>query len=473
MDYSLQPSHWTRRAAPMRMLRAARHGLRRNAIVLIGTMLAGVSVLCTMLGIAMLISREQQPTGVFVTAPADQQLALYGLVGGLALSGLLLAVANHERRQALARLRVSIAQFRALAAQLNDGLVVIDNAGVITAASDRFSAMIGCAGNTLVGARAADLGLILAPVLLSPGRSQASECELRRASGEPLSARVVARALSPVDGTPSGILAVVADLTEQRRVEHARRQAEDRARQHLNQLAHVARVSAMGEMASAIAHEINQPLTAIASYAKACIRLLSTAPAPRYDVLDAMSKVAAEALRAGEVVRHIRAFLQAKEADMVPVDANRLVSEVIRLAQPEARQLGATLHTDLTAELPRVMGEPIQLEQVILNLVRNALEAMRDARSSRRMVTLRSAVADDAVVIVVQDTGPGIDAAHADRLFEPFFTTKADGLGIGLAISRSIITMHGGSLDATSEPGRGGMFTIRLPRSSIHAHRDD
>lgn len=473
MDHTLRPTSWSQRGSPMRELRAARHALRRNATVLIGYLLASVSVLCTMLGVAMLITRDQMPGGVFPIPPTDQQLALYGLVGALALSGLLLALANHERRRALARLRVSITQFRALTAQMNDGLVVLDRTGVITAVSERFAAMLGCAGNELIGASAASIGLPIDAGPLSPGRQQAYECELRRVSGEIVSARVVARALAPVDGNPSGILAVIADLTQQRKVECARRQAEDRARQHLDQLAHVARVSSMGEMASAIAHEINQPLTAIASYARACMRLLRNTPDAHPDVLDAMAKIADESLRAGAVVRHIRAFLQAREAEMVPVDPNRLVGEVIRLAQPEARQLGATLRTELAAGLPHVLGEPIQLEQVVLNLVRNALEAMRDADSSPRLVTLRTASAGNDITISVQDTGPGIDPARIDKLFAPFFTTKVDGLGIGLAISRSIITMHDGSLEATNAAGSGALFTIRLPGMNTHAlHRD-
>ncbi len=472
MERALHPLNRNRPATPRIDLRAARLALRRHAFMLTGYVLASASVLATVLGIAMIVTRGEAQAGVpAMPASSQHALVLYALVGILALSGLLLALASHERRIALARLRVSVAQFRALSEQMNDGLVVIDKEGVITAASERFARMLGCAANELIGTSAAAIELHVDAHALAPGQACTIEGDLRRASGEALAARVVARALAPVSGAPSGVLAVVTDLTEQRKVELAHRLAEDRARQHLNQLAHVARVSSMGEMASAIAHEINQPLTAIASYAKACMRLLNATPAPQRDVVDAMAKIADDALRAGQVVRHIRAFLQAKEADMMPLDANRLVTEVIRLAQPEARQLGATLRTELGNPLPPIMGEPIQLEQVILNLVRNALEAMHDAGVRRRVVTLRTASTDEGVAICVHDTGPGIDAATADQLFEPFFTTKADGLGIGLAISRSIVTMHEGSLLASNDPAAGAVFTIRLPRTHLDAER--
>lgn len=474
MDHTLRSTNWSRRALRPRGLQGAWRGLRRHALVFSGWLLASASVLCTMLGIAAIVTRHDQGAGAFAAASAAQHaLVLYALVGALALSGLLLAVSNHERRAALARLRVSIAQFRALAAQMNDGLVVIDSAGVITAVSERFASMLGYRSHELIGTRASTIGIDIDPAALPYARPQGGDCELQRAAGDTLAARVITRALAPVDGVPSGMLAVVTDLSEQRRVECARRQAEDRARAHLNQLAHVARVSSLGEMASAIAHEINQPLTAIASYARACMRRLQAAATPQPDVLEAMAKVADEALRAGEVVRHIRAFLQAREAEMAPIEPNRLVGEVLRLAQPEARQLGAVLQTELAAGLPQVIGEPIQLEQVILNLVRNGLEAMRDAGSSPRVVTLRTAMVDDTVEISVRDTGPGIDPAAAEQLFEPFYTTKSEGLGIGLAISRSIVAMHEGTLRAAAGSDGGAIFTIHLPRMHCHAQRID
>ncbi|HKC45744.1 MAG TPA: PAS domain S-box protein [Burkholderiales bacterium] len=264
-----------------------------------------------------------------------------------------------------------------------------------------------------------------------------------------------ARGSVDANGALTAIFAVARDVTDRRR-------AEEQARQHLQQLAHVSRVSSMGEMASAIAHEINQPLTAIANYAYACLRLLRSGE--QDEVLPAMQRVATEAERAGEVVRKMRSFVRGDEGQLSAVEVGFLVSEVLRLAAPEARQSGVELVPTIPAKLPPVLADSIQIQQVLLNLVRNAVEAINAADPPLREVRIAAARSPGGdVEITVEDTGPGLAAEALERVFEPFYTTKPDGIGIGLALSRSIVDAHGGRLWATAAPGRGATFHLVLP----------
>ncbi len=258
-------------------------------------------------------------------------------------------------------------------------------------------------------------------------------------------------------GAPDTVVAVARDVTDRRR-------AEEQARQHLQSLAHVSRVSSMGEMASAIAHEINQPLTAIANYAYACIRLLRGGRASGEEALEVMQRVATEAERAGEVVRKMRSFVRGDEGQVSAVDANFLVAEVLQLAAPEARQSGVELVPALAPELPEALADSIQIQQVLLNLVRNAVEAIVAGDCAERVVRIETARCESGFVeIRVSDTGPGLAPEAVERVFEPFYTTKTDGIGIGLALSRSIVDAHGGRLWATSGTGRGATLHLTLP----------
>jgi signal transduction histidine kinase len=240
-----------------------------------------------------------------------------------------------------------------------------------------------------------------------------------------------------------------------------RRRAEQQSRQHLEQLAHVTRVSSMDEMASAMAHEINQPLSAIATFTQACLRLLARDPVDHAELAGAMQRVASEADRAGEIVRRIRRFVKNEPGQSIAVDLNFLVSEVIRLAQADARQSGVQLVAQSQPGLPMLSADPIQVQQVLLNLVRNAIEALNTAGSARREVTITTASGPKSVEVTVTDSGPGV--ADIERAFEPFYSTKAEGMGIGLAISRSIIEAHGGRLSGQSSPGHGATFRFTLP----------
>jgi PAS domain S-box-containing protein len=274
---------------------------------------------------------------------------------------------------------------------------------------------------------------------------------------------VQSRAVLGADGRPQFVVAVARDITDRRR-------AEEQARQHLQQLAHVSRVSSMGEMASAIAHEINQPLTAIANYASACLRLLRSGKAQAGEALEAMQRVAAEAERAGEIVRKMRGFVRGEEGQVALVEPGFLAAEVMRLAAAEARQSGVELRSEVDPGLPEVLADSIQIQQVLLNLVRNAVEAVDSGDGPRREVALAvKRAADGGVHFTVSDTGPGLPPGALDKVFEPFYTTKPDGIGIGLPLSRSIADAHGGRLWASAER-EGAAFHLVLPTAQETEH---
>ena len=270
------------------------------------------------------------------------------------------------------------------------------------------------------------------------------------------------------DGMGDSLILVARDATDRHR-------AEEQSRAHLQQLAHVSRVASMGEMAAAIAHEINQPLAAIANYCSASVRLLRAGQSGTEDALNAMQKVASEAERAGEIVRRMRSFVRSEEGELAAVAPRELVAHVVGLTNADARQSGVAVIVDVPADLPEVLVDGIQIEQVLFNLVRNAIEAIDSTPTRDRFVRIRAqrvigkgshaskAAGDDAVEFVVGDTGPGLRADQCERVFDAFYTTKKDGMGIGLALSRSIAEAHGGSLTASSRRGEGASFHLRLP----------
>ncbi len=271
---------------------------------------------------------------------------------------------------------------------------------------------------------------------------------------------------APVRDAQGGIyalLAITRDITE-------RKLAEERARRHQTELARVARLSSMGEMATALAHELNQPLSTIAAFAHGCTRRLRAGSATLQELHEPLETIAQQAERAGEVIRHVREFVRRRELRLGAADVNQIARSVAHFAEIDARQHDAVLRLELAPALPPAHADPIMVEQVIGNLVRNAIDAMTEARSPRREITLRTAERDGAVEIEVADTGPGIDAAVAERVFEPFYTTKHDGIGIGLSISRSIVEAHGGHIEIDSTAVGGARLRFSLPLAMQERH---
>ncbi|HEY7037635.1 MAG TPA: ATP-binding protein [Methylomirabilota bacterium] len=261
-------------------------------------------------------------------------------------------------------------------------------------------------------------------------------------------------------GRPAVILETNNDITERKRAEDGL----DRARA---ELAHITRVTTLGELAASIAHEINQPLAAIVADANACLHWLDADPAPMGQVREALGAIVSDGNRAAEVLTRIRALLARSTVTRQPCRLVDVISDVLPLVQPQLSRHGVTLQASADPGAPSVLGDRIQLQQVLLNLLVNALEAMREVPPERRrlVVCAGSGTWDGGgwAVVTVQDGGVGLDEAEAARLFEPFFTTKPGGLGMGLSISRSIVDGHGGRLWATVNADHGVTMHVALP----------
>jgi C4-dicarboxylate-specific signal transduction histidine kinase len=242
-----------------------------------------------------------------------------------------------------------------------------------------------------------------------------------------------------------------------------RKRAEDELRQAQEDLARVTRVVAMGELAAAIAHEVNQPLTAIVTNGNFCLRTLDGANPNPDELRAAITAIVNDGTRASGVISRIRGLLVKGSPNRTDLDINQIIQDVTILLRNEFTRNRVSLRTDLSSDLPRVTGDPVQLQQVLINLIMNAIEATSSSTDGRRReILIRSARNRDGVLVQVQDSGPGIEPALVNRIFEPFFTTKAKGIGMGLSISYSIIESHGGQLSLESA-SQGALFQFTLP----------
>jgi len=248
----------------------------------------------------------------------------------------------------------------------------------------------------------------------------------------------------------------IRDLTESQKTEA-------RLQELQSELVHVSRLTAMGEMASALAHELNQPLSAIANYMKGSRRLLESSTDERATILrEAMDKAAEQALRAGQVIRRLRDFVARGESERRVEDVKKLVEEASALALVGAKDRGVRVRFDFDPRTDFVLADKVQIQQVLLNLMRNAIEAMEDT-DTRELVVATAAAPDNMVEISVADTGTGIAPEITAQLFQPFITTKRQGMGVGLSISRTIVEAHGGSIVTRPNPGGGTVFVFTLP----------
>jgi PAS domain S-box-containing protein len=279
-------------------------------------------------------------------------------------------------------------------------------------------------------------------------------------------------------------VAFVLDLSEQKRAEEALRRSQSHLAEAQAELAHVTRMTALGEMSASIAHEINQPLAAVVTNANSSLRWLSGDPPNLAEASEATRRIIRDGKRASDVISRMRALFKKASTAKERLDVNRIIEEVVIFAQNEVQRNRISLQTQLANDLPLIMGDKIQLQQVILNLTINAIEAIstagdgaRELRVSSHKVTEmlgesgKSRFVDKGfdhpegthVLIAVRDSGPGLDPNSLGRLFDPFYTTKPQGLGMGLAISRSIVEAHEGRLWATANTPRGAVFQFTLP----------
>jgi C4-dicarboxylate-specific signal transduction histidine kinase len=267
--------------------------------------------------------------------------------------------------------------------------------------------------------------------------------------------RVVAHAASDMPDRLEYVGALM-DVTDAKHAQEALQQAQA-------ELAHVTRVTTLGELTASIAHEVNQPLAGVITNGEACLRWLRNEPPDIEEARGAVARIIRDGNRASEVIRRLRALTKKSDPQKTPLDINDVVNDVVTLVQREVATQRVRLRLDLDATLTPVFGDRVQLQQVIINVMMNGIEAMAPVTDRPRELVIRSRRHDaDHVLVSVRDSGVGIDPDHMDRLFNAFFTTKADGMGMGLSICRSIIEAHGGEMWASPNDGPGATFLFTV-----------
>jgi C4-dicarboxylate-specific signal transduction histidine kinase len=271
-------------------------------------------------------------------------------------------------------------------------------------------------------------------------------------------ARRVLVSVTPIElQSASCLINVVRDIS-------AQRHAESEAREQRLQLTHLSRVASLTTFGGTLAHELTQPLAAVQNNAHAAVLFLEDDPVDTAEIRLALADIADAAKRAGLVIDHLRLLMQKGEAELAILDLNRLVANVIQFAHGVLVSGQVAVSVELAPELPQIAGDGVQLEQLLLNLISNACDAMKHQEPSQRGIAVNTVHAPDgSVELLVTDTGPGLEATTLDLIFDPFYTTKGNGLGLGLSISRKIAQAHGGTLTVESRRGAGATFRLKLP----------
>jgi PAS domain S-box-containing protein len=388
---------------------------------------------------------------------------------------------NSERKLAEEELRLREARIRRLVESNIIGVFFWNVAGIATDANDAFLRIVGYSRQDLLSGhvqwatmtppeyRAADARAI--DDLRQRGSSPPYEKEYIRKDGSRIPV-LVGGAL--IEGSEENGVAFVLDLTEQKEAEAelaARRTAAKQAEEQLQalqvELAHATRVTTLGELSASIAHEVGQPLGAIVTSGEACLRWLGRGESQPEEVRACVQHMIGEGRRASEIVRRIRTLTRKAAPRKTPLQLNDVINDVVALVQREVLNHRVSLRLELDSGLPPLLGDRVQLQQVLINLVINGIQAMADIGGDSRELRVEShRDSDGHVVVAVQDSGPGIDPESANQLFDAFFTTKAEGMGMGLSICRSIIEAHGGQVWASNNAGHGANFQFSLPSIS-------
>jgi PAS domain S-box-containing protein len=363
------------------------------------------------------------------------------------------------------KLRESEDQWRAVFENNPIMLFVVDAAGTVVSVNPSGAEQLGYTVDELIGRSVLDVFYQadreavqhqVAACFERLGRASSWELRKVRKDGTVLYVRETARAMRRTGRDPV-ILVVCEDVTERKRAEEALHRAQA-------ELAHVTRLTTLGQLAASIAHEVNQPLAAIVADANASLNWLAAAEPELGRVRETLAAIATDGHRAADVIQRIRQLATKTEPRKARLDVNDVVRDVVALVRAEVARYEITLTLDAASPLPPVVGDRIQLQQVVLNLVMNAIEAMAPVTDRPRKLVIRSERHDDDVVrVAVHDTGVGIRASDLDRVFSAFFTTKPSGMGMGLSISRSIIEAHGGRLWAAPNEPHGAIFQFSLP----------
>jgi two-component system sensor histidine kinase DctS len=407
-------------------------------------------------------------------APAFGSIALLAAILGIAAFAILALVVVQRnalhRRRAEDRLRAEMAFRRAMEQSLTVGLRAKDHQGRILYVNAAFCKLVGLPAETLVGHvppmpywvpdRVDETLARHSRLAAGPVQAQAFESRFRRADGAEIDVQVYEAPLIDSAGRHQGWMGSIIDISDAK-------QAAKLARAQDESLARTARLVTLGEMASTLAHELNQPLGAIASYAAGGQNLLAAGDPDPGLLQTALDKVAQQARRAGLIIRRIQDFVKKREPHFAPVDLADVATEAMGLMAAEARERRIQHHLHQPGgPVPSVMADRLLMEQVLVNLIRNGMEAMAEGPTTGNRLTVTLRRSGDGVTLQVADQGPGIPEALADQLFDPFTSTKSQGMGMGLNICRSIIEMHRGSLAHAPNPGGGTVFTITLPLQS-------
>jgi signal transduction histidine kinase len=414
---------------------AARYGLPGVTLILL-LMQIGLMGTVEILGITVLVATKLQY-----------------LMLALSWTGLLLGAVVSERERAQVSVARGEARLRSIVELAPDGIVITDEAGNVELANRLFESIYGAPQRAIVGRS-------IARLLALPSGPESQEIPLRRADGGEIPVEV-STATILIGGRNTSVIAV-RDIS-------ARKEAEARVRQHREAVEQAFRGNLTEGLAAALAHELNQPLSAIASYTGAAQRILAATAEPPARAVEQLAKVAAQAKRAGDIIRRLREFFRGTSLEMNPVPLAEPVGGVLALLADEIGRVGAAVAVDVSADLV-VLADRLQIEQVLMNLIRNSLEALAGAaRGGRAIRIVAGRNAEGMIEVAVSDTGSGIAPQVLERLFEPFVTANALGMGLGLTISRSIVQAHGGKLWAEARPAIGAVMRFTLPAADAAA----
>jgi len=376
------------------------------------------------------------------------------------------AIDIEDRKRAEARLRESEEQWRDVFENNPTMYFMVDAADMVIAVNPFGAEQLGYKVNELVGQPFLNVFYEpdreavrrnVAVCFQQLGHARFWEARTLRKDGTVLRARETAKAVPRVNGPV--LLIACEDITEQRRAAEALRQAQV-------DLAHVNRVTTMGELTASLAHEINQPIAAAVTNANTCVRWLAADTPNLEEARAAARRIVTDGRRAGEIISRIRLLFKKGAPEREFVDVNEVVREMIVLLRGETMRYNISVRTELDADLPQVMADRVQLQQVTMNLMINAIEAMKEVNGTRELIIHSCQAENHQLVVSITDTGVGLPTAQVDQIFDAFFTTKPHGTGMGLRISRSIVESHGGRLWAANNSPRGASFHFTLPTKS-------
>jgi len=426
--------------------------------------------------IALPLMRDGEPFGVLTLYDAqpnafnERTVERFTELAGNLAYGVSALRTRGERERAEKELQKQTAYLDELFELAPEAIVLRDVNNRVVRINREFTRLFGYTSEEFVGRPFAEL---ITPdelrgegerygYLLDRGQRVEAETIRQRKDGTRLHVSFVAAPVS-VSGGQIAVYAIYRDITE-------RKQAEASLREARAELTHVTRVMILGEMTASIAHEINQPLAAVANNAGACLRWLAGQPPNLEEARQSVELIIGDAHRAGEIIRRIRALAKKSPPRKDWLNINEIIMEVITLARGEIERNHVSLQTQLSSDVPLILGDRIQLQQVILNLIINAVEAIGGTNDGPRELLIGSRKSESkGVTVSVEDSGPGLNPESLGHLFTAFYTTKPKGMGMGLAISRSIIEAHGGRLWATANDERGATFQFTLPTDGFRA----